>query len=64
MVGPENSIIGDDADAVLCSFLTKMPHRFSIGKGNPIFDAMVIEVNESTGKAISIKRVREKGYGE
>ena len=63
MVGPKDSIIGDDADAVLGSFLTKMPHRFSIGKGNAIFDAVMIEVNESTGRAISIKRVREKGHG-
>jgi len=64
MVGPEDSIIGDDADAVLNSFLTRMPHRFSIGKGSASFDAVVVEVNELNGRAMSIKRVREKGYCE
>jgi metallophosphoesterase (TIGR00282 family) len=64
MVGPEDSVIGDDADAVLNSFLTRMPHRFSIGKGNAIFDAVVVEVNELNGRAVNIKRVRERGHGE
>jgi len=64
MVGPEDSVIGDDADAVLKSFLTRMPHRFSIGKGSADFDAVMVEVNELDGRAMSIKRVREKGYRE
>ena len=64
MVGPEDSVIGDDADAVLNSFLTRMPHRFSIGRGSASFDAVMVEVNELDGRAISIERVRGKGYCE
>lgn len=60
MVGPVDSIIGDDAEAVIHSFLTKMPHRFSIGKGRAIFDAMLVEVDEASGRAINIQRIRRE----
>lgn len=60
MVGPQDSIIGDDPDAVLNSFLTKLPHRFSIGRGNVIFMAMLIDINADTGKAISIERIQRQ----
>lgn len=61
MVGPTDSVIGDDADAVIHSFLTKMPHRFSVGKGKTIFDAVLIEVDEASGKAANIQRVQREG---
>jgi hypothetical protein len=35
----DSSSTQNDADVVLSSFLTRMPHRFSIGKGNAVFDA-------------------------
>ena len=57
MVGPEDSVIGDDADSVIYSFLTKMPHRISVGKGKAIFNAVLIEADVISGKAISIKRI-------
>jgi 2',3'-cyclic-nucleotide 2'-phosphodiesterase len=57
MVGPKDSVIGDDADSVIHSFLTKMPHRLSVGKGKAIFMAMLVDVDEATGKAISIERI-------
>lgn len=60
MVGPEESVIGDDTEAVLKSFLTKMPHRFSIGRGRVIFMAMLIDIDEETGKATSIERIQRE----
>lgn len=57
MAGPSDSIIGDDAGEVIHSFLTKMPHRFSIGKGRAIFDAVMVEVDEVTGLALNIERI-------
>jgi metallophosphoesterase (TIGR00282 family) len=57
MVGPEDSVIGDDADSVIYSFLTKMPHRISVGKGKAIFNAVLIEADAVSGKAISMKRI-------
>ncbi len=61
MVGPADSVIGADADAVIHSFLTKMPHRLSVGKGRTIFDAVLVEVDEASGKALNIRRIRQEG---
>jgi len=60
MVGPVNSIIGDDVDNVLNSFLAGMPHRLSVGKGHAALDAILLDINEETGKAISIERIRKE----
>ena len=58
MVGPVDSVIGDDADSVLKRFLTLMPSRLSVGKGVVAFDAVVVEVGKDTGRAVDIKRIR------
>jgi len=62
MVGPVDSIIGDDAEAVLQRFLTMLPNRLSVGKGKTEFNAVLVEVDDTTGKAKSIERIhREVG---
>ena len=57
MVGPVNSVIGNDIDAVINRFLTQMPGRLPVGKGRVAFDAMLVEVDKDTGKAIDIRRI-------
>ncbi len=57
MVGPVNSVIGDDIDAVINRFLTQIPGRLPVGKGRVAFDAMLVEVDKDTGKAIDIRRI-------
>ena len=59
MVGPMDSIIGDDANSVINRFLSQIPGRLSVGKGIVDFNAILIEVNEDTGKAVDIKRIRK-----
>jgi len=56
MVGPANSVIGDDADSVINRFLTQIPHHLAVGKGSIIFNSVLVEVEES-GKAIGITRI-------
>ena len=58
MVGPIDSVIGDNADDVIKRFLTQMPFHLSVGKGTVAFDAILVEVNEETSKAVDIKRIR------
>ena len=58
MCGPVDSVIGDDADSVIKRFLTQMPFRLAVGKGAVVLDAMLVELNEETGKALDIKRIR------
>ena len=60
MTGPEDSVIGDDAEAVLQRFLTMMPHRLSVGKGTPVLNGIVVDIDEENGRAIRIERVYRK----
>jgi len=60
MTGPTDSIIGDEADAVIQRFLTQMPHHLSVGRGEPVLNAILVEVDEASGKAISIKRIQKE----
>ena len=57
MVGATNSVIGDDTDAVIQRFLTMMPHRLSVGKGNPMFNSVLVDVEDDSGRALSICRL-------
>jgi metallophosphoesterase (TIGR00282 family) len=59
MVGPINSVIGVAVTDVIDRFLTQIPKRFSVPKGQVSFDAIVVESTDDSGKAIDIKRVRQ-----
>ena len=60
MVGPLDSVIGDDTESVIHSFLTRMPHRISVGKGRVSFNGVLIEIDEDEGKALSIQRIQRE----
>ena len=57
MTGPVDSVIGMDAEAAIQRFLTIMPHRLSPGKGKTVFNAVLVRVDENSGRAISIDRI-------
>jgi metallophosphoesterase (TIGR00282 family) len=57
MVGAADSVIGDDIDSVIKRFLTLMPHRLSVGKGNTTFNSVLVEVSDESGKALNISRL-------
>jgi 2',3'-cyclic-nucleotide 2'-phosphodiesterase len=57
MVGPVDSIIGDEVDSVLHHFLTSLPHRISVGKGKAMFNAILVDIDDRTGRASTIERV-------
>jgi metallophosphoesterase (TIGR00282 family) len=56
MTGPTNSVIGDDADAVLQRFLTGIHHHLSVGKGKPVLNAVMVDIDDK-GRAKSIERI-------
>ena len=58
MVGPMDSVIGDDPDSVIDRFLTQIPRRLSVGSGTVTFNAILVEVSEETGDAIDIRRIQ------
>ncbi len=57
MTGPIDSVIGDDSEAAIRRFLTQLPHRLSVGKGDIILNSVLVEVDESSGKATGIARI-------
>ena len=57
MVGPSQSIIGDDPEPIIERFLTQMNHRMSVAKGPVRFSSALIDIDASTGKAAAIQRV-------
>ena len=60
MTGPKDSIIGDAIETVLERFLTIIPHRLSVGEGTVMFDAMLVKVDDKSGKALSIDRILQE----
>src|SRR4030043_874909 len=59
MVGPTDSVIGEDPESVITRFLTQIPSRLSVGKGKVSFDAILVEVDEKTAKAVGIQRIHK-----
>jgi metallophosphoesterase (TIGR00282 family) len=60
MTGPIDSVIGDDTEAVLKRFLMVIPHRLSVGQGKVTFNAILVRVDEESGKATSIDRIHRE----
>ncbi len=56
MTGPCESIIGIEKDIVLRRFLTGIPVRMEVARGKVELHSVIVEVDESTGKAVSIRR--------
>ena len=59
MTGPYDSVIGRKVDAILERFLTGMPQKYDVAEGNIILCGAIVEVDEKTGKALKIERVKE-----
>ena len=57
MTGPRDSIIGDDPGAVLKRFLAQTPGRLPVAEGPVIFSSVLIDVDEDSGRARSIRRI-------
>lgn len=57
--GPHEGILGREIDPIVTRFLTNTPQRFGIAKERVFLQGAVIEIDDATGKAISIARVSE-----
>ena len=60
MTGPMDSVIGDDPENVLKRFLTQLPYRLSAGSGKSVVNALLIRVDDITGKATDIERIQRE----
>jgi calcineurin-like phosphoesterase len=60
MTGPEDGVIGMKKEGVIKRFLLQSRVKLVPADGAPILNAVVISVDDETGKAISIKRIFER----
>jgi metallophosphoesterase (TIGR00282 family) len=61
MTGPYDSVIGVKKELILQRFLTSLPVRMEAAKASPELHSVILEVDEVTGKAISIRRHTVRG---
>ncbi|MBI3880395.1 MAG: TIGR00282 family metallophosphoesterase [Verrucomicrobia bacterium] len=57
--GPHESVLGREIEPVIKRFLTNQPQRFPVARERVLLQGAVIEVDETSGKALSIVRVSE-----
>lgn len=57
MTGPWESVIGVQTQRVLDKFLTQMPTQFDVARGPCQINAVLAEIDETTGLAVSIERL-------
>src|SRR5262245_54499654 len=60
MCGPEQSVLGIRTDQVLHRFRSQMPVRFEVAGGPVLVQGALIDIDERSGRATSISRVRER----
>ncbi|MEA3508989.1 MAG: YmdB family metallophosphoesterase, partial [candidate division NC10 bacterium] len=65
MTGPSDSVIGMEFSDVIGRFLTQIPAKFRVAKGTPVLSAVVLDLEEESGRAKAITRLqlREEGGG-
>ncbi|MBN2382490.1 TIGR00282 family metallophosphoesterase [bacterium] len=57
MCGSWDSVIGIEKEQALYNFINQRPIRFTVAHENLIFCAVLFEVDEDTGKALSVKPI-------
>ena len=58
MTGPHDSVIGMKKEEVIERFRTMLPRRYQVAGGNIILCGVILELDDESGKALSIQRVR------
>lgn len=65
MVGPRDGVLGVRTDIVLDRFRTLMPRRFEVSEAGPVvFQSVLVDVDDATGRARSIERVDRELAGD
>src|SRR6059036_1711919 len=64
MCGPVNSILGRAIDPIVRRFISNVPAIFPVAGGDVRLHGALIEIDETTGRAMRITRVDEPGLSE
>lgn len=57
MTGPHEGIIGVEKELVINKFITHMPVKFEVAKGQVQFNAVILDIDEKNGKTFKIERL-------
>jgi len=63
MCGPVNSILGRKIEPIMNRFISNLPASFPVAGGEVRLHGALIEIDESTGRAVRITRIDEPGPG-
>jgi len=63
MTGPHDSVLGIEKQKILEHFISQMPVTFSIAEKDLMLNAVIVDIEPSTGKALFIKRISQKVEG-
>ena len=63
MCGPVNSILGRTIEPIMHRFISNLPASFPVAGGEVRLHGALIEIDESTGRAVRITRIDEPGPG-
>src|SRR3989475_1583958 len=64
MCGPVNSILGRTIEPIMNRFVSNMPASFPVASGEVRLRGALIEIDESTGRALRLTRVDEAGLSQ
>ena len=56
MCGPTESILGREIEPIVTRFISNLPTTFPVAKGPVSLNGAIIDIDESTGKALQIQR--------
>lgn len=60
MTGPFESVIGVRKEQVIERFLHGLPTRFKVANDKPCLDALLVDIDGQTGKALAVERFHEE----
>ena len=59
LTGPLDSVIGMKKEFAIERFLTGMPTRLEVAKGNTKLQALLVDIDDESGRATAVKRIQE-----
>lgn len=60
MCGPAESILGREPEPIIKRFTDNLPGHFPVARGPVLLCGALVEVDESTGRALAVQRVAEQ----
>jgi metallophosphoesterase (TIGR00282 family) len=64
MCGPTRSILGREIQPILQRFLSSMPVVFPVARGEIKLHGLLVDIDETTGRALAVRRVAEPYVAE